>query len=154
MPEQAAALQLGNQALGDLGQVVRQRGRAQPEPGQPGGLPVLQQVGQLGGRAGEDVGVAAVLGAGQLVEALPAGRGAASVVVEEHDQVGEDVHRSARRGRRRPARRRISATISAAWRGVARGDEPDVGASGRSAGTARWRGRARRRSAGPAAAAG
>src|SRR6185295_8889302 len=72
-PEQASAPQLGDQAVGDLSQVVRQRGRPQPETGQAGVVPLLQQVGQADGGAGEDVGVAVVLGTGPLVQALPAG---------------------------------------------------------------------------------
>src|ERR1035441_3051436 len=70
--EQATALQLGDQPPGDVRQVVRQRGRPQPEAGQPRGLPVLQQVGQAGRGAGINTGVAAVLGPGALVETLPA----------------------------------------------------------------------------------
>jgi hypothetical protein len=53
-PEQASAPQLRDQTVGELGQVVRQHGRAQPEAGQPGLLPFLQQVGQADGGAGKD----------------------------------------------------------------------------------------------------
>src|SRR5438105_464938 len=56
--EQAAALQLGHQPGGDLAQVVRQRGGAQPEAGEPGPGPVGEQVGELGRGADEDVRVA------------------------------------------------------------------------------------------------
>ena len=93
---------------------MRQCGRAQPEAGQPGGLPVLQQVGQPGGRAGEDAGVAAVLGPGPLVQALLARDGGGLGLVEEHHQVTEDVH-----GLRGPAGAGLLGpdlvTISAAW---------------------------------------
>src|ERR1700729_959283 len=89
--EQAPALQLRYQAFGEVGQVMRQGGRAQPEAGQPGGLPVLQQVGQPGGGAGEDGCVAGVLGPGALVETLPARGGGRLGLVEEDDQVAEDV---------------------------------------------------------------
>src|SRR6478735_5684962 len=97
-PEQASAPQLGDQTLRELGQVVRQRGRAQPEAGQPGSLPLLQQVGQADGGAGEDVSVAVVFGAGPLVQALPAGDGGGFGLVEEDHQVTEDVHGLPRAG--------------------------------------------------------
>jgi hypothetical protein len=61
--------------------------------GQPGRLPLLQQVGQADGGAGKDVGVAVVFGAGSLVQALPAGDGGGFGLVEEDHQVTEDVHR-------------------------------------------------------------
>src|SRR3954471_12908383 len=56
--EQAAALQLGHQSGGDLAQVVRQGGGPEPEAGEPGDRPLREQVGELGGGAGEDLGVA------------------------------------------------------------------------------------------------
>src|ERR1035441_4800846 len=54
--ERAAALQLRHQAPGDRQQVVADRAGPQPEAGQAAGLPVLQQVGQLRRRPGEDGG--------------------------------------------------------------------------------------------------
>src|SRR5580693_1884744 len=93
-PERAAPLQLGYEAVGDLGQVVRQHGRAQPEPGQPRLAHVKQQVGQLGRGAREDAGVACVprawvTRAGPLVEAVAPGARGVGAVVEEHGDVAE-----------------------------------------------------------------
>jgi len=105
---------------------VRQRGRPQPEAGQPGGLPVLQQVSQAGGGAGVDAGVAVVLGPGQLVQALLARDGGGLGLVEEHHQVTEDVHGlplAAGPGLPGPD---LGHDLRGVGR-VARGDEPDVG---------------------------
>src|SRR3954451_1348956 len=87
--EQPAPLQLGDQRAGDPAQVVRQRRRPQPEPGEAGSGPLAAQVGRLRRGAGEDPGVAAVLLAGGLVQPLPAGGGGARLLVEEHPPVPE-----------------------------------------------------------------
>ena len=108
---------------------MRQRGRPQPEAGQPGGLPVLQQVGQADGGAGEDAGVAAVLGAGPLIQALPAGDGGSPGLVQDDHQVTEDVHGlpgTPGTGLPGPDLRH---DLSGVGR-VARGDEPNVGRTG------------------------
>ena len=99
--EQPAPLQLGHQRAGDLRQVVRQRGRAQPEPGQPGrAASRASRSASSAGRAGED------RARRWCTRRRPARRGAAcgaraavGAVVEEHHQVGEDVQRSRRPGR-------------------------------------------------------
>ncbi len=52
---------LGPVAVGDRQQVVRDAGRPQPEAVCAGGLPVRQQIGELGRGADEDLGVADVL---------------------------------------------------------------------------------------------
>ena len=127
--EQTAALQLGDQAFGDVFQVVRQCGRTQPEAGQPDALPVLQQVGQAGGRTGVDAGVAAVLGPGALVQAPLPGDGGGLGLVEEDDQVTEHVHGlggAAGAGLPGPDLRHDVRGVGR----VARGDEPDVGRTG------------------------
>ena len=112
-----------------------QRAGPQPEPGQPGRLPLLR-AGRPA-RAGVPVKTRASL---SVLVPVAARRAAAlrsaprpAVVVEEHHEVGEARARSRRRGRRRPARRgprRRSRAASAASRGVTkptsadRGDEP------------------------------
>src|ERR1700744_4814754 len=53
-PGPGAPPQLGAQWGGGLGEFGRRRARAHPEPGQPGTLPLLQQVGQADGGAGKD----------------------------------------------------------------------------------------------------
>src|SRR3954454_4114502 len=72
---QPASLQLGPQPSGDLAQVVRQRGGAHPEAGEPGLRPVGEQVGELGRCPGEDLRVADVLRTRPLVEPVAAGPG-------------------------------------------------------------------------------
>src|SRR5690242_12084548 len=68
--EGAAARQLGRQPAGDLLQVVGQDPRPQPQPGKPGGPPLLRQVGQLAGRPHEHRRVAGELVPEERVEPL------------------------------------------------------------------------------------
>ena len=55
--EDAARLQLGHQPARDAAQVGREAAGAEPEAGEPGRLPLDQQIGELGRRTGEDGGV-------------------------------------------------------------------------------------------------
>jgi hypothetical protein len=66
--ERAALLQFGDQPPGDRLEVAGDGAGAQPEAGQARALPVQQQAGELGGRAGEDGRVAGERVAGQLVK--------------------------------------------------------------------------------------
>src|ERR1017187_3251453 len=94
--ERPAPLQLRHQARGDPQQVVADRAGPQPEAGQAAGLPVLQQVGQLRRRPGEDGGIAGVFGVGEFVEpGLPVGR-STSVVIQENHKIAENMHRVSR----------------------------------------------------------
>jgi hypothetical protein len=128
-PSSSASSALRHQVAGDPGQVVRQGGGPQPESGQPGRLPVRQQVGQFGRRPGEHQGVAAVGGAGQRVQPVAAVGGGRRVVVEEDHQVAEDVHGvllAAGGGLLGADRRHDRPGVLR----VARGDEPEVGRPG------------------------
>ena len=58
--EYAAPLEFGHQGPGDRLQVIGDRAGPQPEAGQAGLVPVLQQVGQLRGGPGEHRRVAGV----------------------------------------------------------------------------------------------
>src|SRR5690349_4839080 len=66
--EGGPALEFGDQAAGDRRKVVAEDGGTQPESAQSGRPPLLEQVGELGGGAGEDAGVAGVRGSGESVE--------------------------------------------------------------------------------------
>ena len=88
--EGRSVLEHADQSVGDGLEVVGEGAGPEPEPLDPGGAPVEQQIGELTGRAGVDEGVRAVDAAVQLVEPVLAGprRGAVR-----------------RRGRRRRPRR-------------------------------------------------
>src|SRR5439155_24702051 len=73
--------------------VVRNYCRPQPKTGQARAGPALQKIGKLGRGTGENGGVAGVLAAGEVVEALLAVGCRTPAVVEEDHKVREDVHR-------------------------------------------------------------
>lgn len=109
---------------------VRQRRRPQPEPGDAGGPPLQQQVGDLGrGADGEVRVVAGPGGPGARVEAFPAVPGGACRVVQQHREVREDVH-----GLAVPSGLLLRAADEPDQPGrvvrVARGDVHDVGDAG------------------------
>ena len=54
-------------------------------------MPLLQQVGQLGGSADENLCVAAVFVSGEIIESAPSRLCRLRGVVEKHDQVTENV---------------------------------------------------------------
>ena len=132
---------------------VRSSGRApgrSRKPVMPGLLPVGEQVGQLAGGAGEDPRVRGVRRRRRARRGGPCASAPDSVVgVEEHHEIGEDVQRARRRGRRRLLGAHLGDDLRCAPR-VGGRDEDDVGADGRRTGTARPSGRARRPAAGPA----
>src|ERR1700733_13365811 len=73
--EEIAALQFRNESFGDLTEVVGSPGGSQPEAGEACAVPLLEQVGELHRGTDEDLCVADVFGARQLVESLsPVGR--------------------------------------------------------------------------------
>ena len=72
---------------------VGDRARPEPEPAQPGEVPLFEQVGELGGSAGEHECVARQLGARELVEPGLPPLGRPVGLVEEHDEVAEHVER-------------------------------------------------------------
>lgn len=83
----------------------------------------------MGGRAGEDPGIAGVRVSGQGVESLAAGRCGGRVVVQEHHEVAEEVQGFVGAAGRRP----LGADLrddGAGLAGVVRGDVTDVGGPG------------------------
>ena len=125
--ERAAPLQFRHQLPGDRLEVVGDGGRAEPEAGQAGLLPVDEQVGQLRGGAGEDRRVALVRAARRARRGAPCAR-------PRRPRVGP------RKTTRSPSTR--TGSRPAAWRpsdlghdpagvvGVARRHEADVGRRG------------------------
>ena len=92
-------------------------------------MPLLQQVGQLGGSADENLCVAAVFVSGEIVESAPSRLCRLRGVVEEHDHVAENVQGlPASTGG--PLQRPDLADNVGYLRGVVWGNESDVGAAG------------------------
>ena len=150
----AAALQLGDQAVGDAAS-----GRAAARPGAAGSRTARRPASPAAGRPARR---ACRRRCGRRCGTRP--RRSSSRRCLAGDGRGLGRRRGTPPGRRRraavcaarPARGLLGPDLRHDLGGVgrvARGDEPDVGRAARSAGTARRRGRGRRRPAGPAAAA-
>ena len=97
----------------------------------PSDAPVLQVLGQLGRGAGEHQRrPSGSTWPSSSSRSGLAGRRRSRLVVEEHDQVGEDPQRLAEAAGRPPPRRRISASMAPTPIEVVGRDEDGVGAAG------------------------
>ena len=106
-----------------------QRGGAQPKPRQPGGVPLLQHIGQLLGSADENVGIAAIFDTGEIIKSTSPRLRCLQGVIEEHHQVTEDVYRLSASTAGTLQRPDLADNV-VCLRGVVWGNESDVGAAG------------------------